>query len=115
MPQFRGRKRMSRTWLLAALLVVSPLAAAQPQAPAGATPDTSVQAPAAADSKGAPAIPAESPAPRTKAAAPETPSPVAQWWERSDWLLVVPTWLLALTAIGFTIYTARVWKATAAL
>ena len=106
---------MSRTWLLAALLFVSPLAAAQPQAPAAATPDTSVQAPPAGDSKGAPAVVAEPPPPRTKAAAPEALPPVARWWERSDWLLVVPTWLLALIAIGFTIYTARVWKSTAAL
>src|SRR5687767_10184993 len=49
-----------------------------------------------------------------KAAAPAADGSEArpQWWERSDWLLVVPTWLLALVAFAFVIYTARLWKAT---
>jgi hypothetical protein len=46
--------------------------------------------------------------------AAESPPP-AQWWERSDWLLVVPTWLLALIALGFAMYTARLWRSTSGL
>ncbi len=43
-------------------------------------------------------------------------SPISpQWWERSDWLLVIPTWLIALVSLGLAIYTARLWKAATAL
>jgi len=38
-----------------------------------------------------------------------------QWWERSDWLLVIPTWLIAFVSLGLAIYTARLWKAATAL
>jgi hypothetical protein len=43
------------------------------------------------------------------------PPAALQWWERSDWLLVIPTWLIAFVSIGLAIYAARLWKAATAL
>ena len=84
--------------------------AAEPPPPAAPAQSASEDA-----SRGAQAEPA--PAPPVKAAAPTADGSDArpQWWERSDWLLVVPTWLLALVAFAFVLYTARLWKATSAL
>ena len=103
---------MTKIGLLAALMLVSTFAGAQLQPPA-ASPEPTAQAltePTRTDAKSADASPSAA-----KAVPPEPIAPAPQWWERSDWLLVIPTWLLALVALGFTIYTARLWRATAAL
>lgn len=42
-------------------------------------------------------------------------SGLLQWWERSDWLLVIPTWLIAFVSLGLAIYAARLWKAATTL
>lgn len=107
---------MSRfAWVIAlccGLLWVGPAGSA---APIAAEPPPAAQVPADDASRAAQVEPA--PVPPAKAAAPTADASGArpQWWERSDWLLVVPTWLLALIAFAFVLYTARLWKATSAL
>ena len=91
----------------------APLAAEPPAPAAPAAPVAGEDASRSAQ----PETPPIASLPPAKAAAPATDANGArpQWWERSDWLLVVPTWLLALVAFAFVVYTARLWKATNAL
>lgn len=60
---------------------------------------------------------AERPAAATAAvAAPAPPAaPEVEWWQRTDWPLVIPAWLLALAAIAFALYLARLLKSNEAL
>src|SRR5687767_6981998 len=52
-------------------------------------------------------------APRAKAEPRD--EPVAEWWQRSDWWLVISVWAFALIALALVMYTSRLWKATSGL
>lgn len=44
-----------------------------------------------------------------------TEAPAPEWWERSEWWLVIAIWALVLVALGMISYTSKLWKATAEL
>lgn len=96
---------MFRTALALLAMVASPFALAQLQ------PPSEQQLP------GTPALerPAATAALPPVIAPATAPSAPASAWTESLWWLALPTWLLALAAIGLAVYTARLWAATSGL
>ena len=105
---------MPKTAWLVVVLVLSFTGVAQAQTAPAAAADAAAQTPSAEPAARTDAQSSDTPPPAPpKAAAPSYAGTAGAWWERSDWLLVIPVWLIALVGFGLALYTARLWKATA--
>lgn len=97
-----GQENMRRMLLITAVVLFGAFAGAQAQdAPTTPTEQTAAKPPAALE-----AAPATSPA---------RDEPAPEWWQRSDWWLVISMWAFALIALALVAYTSKLWKATSQL
>jgi hypothetical protein len=106
---------MPKTLWLVFILLLSFMTVAQAQTapPGGAESGAQTQPAEAAARSDPPSDTTLAASARGGAAAPSQAS--TQWWERTDWLLVVPTWIIALVGLSLALYTTRLWKATSTL
>ena len=86
---------------------------AQAPAPVQEPPPQNTLTPAPAEAPAAAAMKNVAPAGSRAPAARESVAP--DWWQSPGWWLLAAVLLLALVAVALAIYTARLWKATAAL
>lgn len=105
---------MSRTFSLFILLVLSFVGGANAQSTPTPAAEATVQSQPESAARSGALPPDAQNAGGAEAARTQAPMPL-QWWERSDWLLVIPTWLIAFVSLGLAIYTARLWRAATAL
>jgi len=99
---------MFKSAVLLAFVIFTAIANAQPQESAGPAPSTTEQP---AINKAAGAADAQ---PAARGSEPFGASSFVPW-EKSEWWLVLATWLLAFVCLGLAIFTARLWKATSSL
>ena len=95
---------MRRLLLLMAAVAFSALVFAQP------TPDPASSVPT--EQTAAKAMPATEVTARRPASRDE---PAQEWWQRSDWWLVISVWMFALIALALVFYTSKLWKGTSEL
>jgi hypothetical protein len=88
--------------LIMAVVLFGALASAQAQEPATTPAEQTAAKP--------PAVPGVAPA-----IAPVRNGSAPQWWQRSDWWLVISVWAFALIALGLVAYMSKLWKATSQL
>ena len=60
-------------------------------------------------------VPREGPAPELPRATVATDARAFEWWQRSEWWLVISVWMVALVGLGLAAYTSRLWRATSDL
>lgn len=94
---------MRRMALILAVVLFGalPIAGAQDPASTTSSEQTAVKIAPAAEPAGA----------RVEARA----EPAREWWQRSDWWLVISVWAFALIALALVAYTSKLWKGTSEL